>query len=274
VLRIETDESLTLTRMLTNVSYANDLFEVEVAPAERFRGDHIQLRAGGEPLQAVSSRYVSDKYERLRDLGQRIPSSSYPLDNGRLIRWDLQQYRNGDVKLALTIRAGGQPVEVTWRNCRFHSAIENLPPTGEPLRPDVLLTSLRPLRVASMRPGHEPTINCIATSGGRRPPITFLGQVFANGWGMRTNSRLTFDIQPSYKRFVAVAGCCTKKAGPFRVLLDGKEAWASEKREETQPAVQVDVPIPPGTRRLTLELDRFGGTPAAGAWANAGFTTE
>jgi hypothetical protein len=193
------------------------------------------------------------------------------LDAGRLIRWDLQQYRDRDVTLALTISANTNAVPLTWRGCRFHSAISNLPPNGKPLQPDVLLTSLEPLRVNTERPTLGPTRNCIAAAGRKRPPISFLGQTYANGWGMRTTSRLTFAVLPSYRRFVALAGCCTKKAGPFRVKLDGTEVWASERMDQTTPAVQVDIDIPPGATRLQLELNKIGGSPGNGAWAHAGF---
>jgi hypothetical protein len=273
-LRIEGSAGLTITRVHEGVSYANDLFEVNVAPAEKVMRNRIELRAEGELLSPVANHYVSEKYEGLREFGRRIPGSSYPIDTGRLVRWNLQEYRGRDVRLDLTISPGPTPQELIWRSCRFHSAIGNLPPEGRPRQPDVRLTSLKPTKTYSVRPTFSPVVNCVFAAGGRRPPITFLGQRFANGIGMRSDSHLVYAVDPSYRRFVAVVGCCSKKAGPFRVLLDKEEVWTTGRLNDTDPAVQVDVEIPPGAGHLTIAVDKAGGAPGIVAWADAGFVVH
>jgi hypothetical protein len=273
-LRVEGPEGLTITRVLKNVAYANDLFEVNVAPAETVTGMRMELRADGDLLTPVANQYVSEKYEKLRELGRHIPNSSYPVDTGRLIRWNLQEYRGRDVTLDLKIAPGPKPADLIWRSCRFHSAVSNLPAEGKPLQPDVRLTSLKPTKSYSLRPGFSPAINCVFATGGRRPPITFLGQRFDNGIGMRSHSWVVYTVEPSYRRFVAVVGCCAKKAGPFRVLLDQEAVWSTGRLNDTDPAVQVDIEIPHGTGHLTIEVDKAGGAPGIVAWADAGFIVE
>jgi len=44
--------------------------------------------------------------------------------------------------------------------------------------------------------------------------------------------------------------------------------------DEETPAVQVNVEIPPGTRRLTIELDPNDGGPGYAVVAHAGFVTQ
>lgn len=273
-LLVEGREGITIARIHQNVSYANDLFELNIAPAEEVMRNRIELRADGELLSPVANHYVSEKYEKSEETGRTIPKSSYPVDTGRLIRWNLQDHRGRDVKLELTLVPGPKPVETIWRSCRFHSAISNLPPGGEPHQPDVRLTTLKPVKTYSVRSTFTPVINCVFATGGRRPPITFLGQRFANGIGMRSDSHLVYAVDPSYRRFVAVVGCCSKKAGPFRVLLDKEEVWSTGRLNDTDPAVQIDVEIPPGTRHLTIEVEKAGGAPGIVAWADAGFILQ
>ena len=53
--------------------------------------------------------------------------------------------------------------------------------------------------------------------------------------------RVSFAIEPEYRRFVAVAGCAQKAAGPARVLVDGVALWERRLLLALDPAEQIDV---------------------------------
>jgi hypothetical protein len=102
-------------------------------------------------------------------------------------------------------------------------------------------------------------------------PIRFLGRTFAGGYGMMHASGVSFAVEPAYRRFVAVVGCCENRAGPFEVLLDDQVAWSAAMLDASEPALQISVDIPPGAKKLTLRVGDDGALGAACAWANAGF---
>jgi len=274
VIRVGSSEGLALTRTLPDVSYANDLFEVNVAPAKALGDGRIELWADGEALDPIVRRYVSEKYERyVRNPSPHLERQG-PFDEGVLLRWDLSGFRGKPVRLGLRIAANRQAPEVVWREGRLRSAIGNLPEDGRPLKPDVLLTSLEPLQVEAPSQYMEPRPNGLPVGRTKDKPFTFLGQAFGEGWGMRSGSAMTFRLEPAYRRFVAVVGCSENKAGPFRVLLDGREAWSGPVMDEETPAVQIDVEIPPGTKKLTIRAEREGGSVGYAAFAEAGFVTQ
>jgi hypothetical protein len=256
------------------VSYANDLFEVNVAPAKALGEGRFELWADGEALEPIVRAYTSQTYERYLLRPSPHLEKQGPFDEGVMLRWDLSAFRGKPVRLELRIGPNRQAPEVVWREGRLRSAIGNLPEEGRPLEPDVLLTSLRPLQVEAPSQYTEPRVGGLPVGRTKHDPLTFLGQPFAEGWGMRSGSAMTFGLEPAYRRFVAVVGCSENKAGPFRVLLDGREAWSSPVMDEETPAVQIDVEIPPGTKKLTIRADRDGGSVGSAAFANAGFVVQ
>ena len=260
-------QPIALRRTISRVSYANDLVEVNLAPAGRMLAHRIELRVDDALVEPVTK-------DPLADWGggniRPARSNQEPLDAGLLVRWDLQEYHGQAVELSLTIGPTQKSPGFAWRGCRLNSAIRNLPPEGRPLTPDVPLTSLEPVDVYSRKMGFPPARNRLPGRGSSLP-IAFLGQPYEDGYAMIRDSRITFALDPSYRGFVAVAGCCHESAGPFRVQLDDRDVSTTGPMNETMQAVQVQVEIPPGAKKLTLTIGKEGSPQGVGAWAMAGF---
>jgi hypothetical protein len=88
-------------------------------------------------------------------------------------------------------------------------------------------------------------------------PLRTPQRAFARGIGVHAYSRLTFDLDPSYKSFRTQFAIDT--GGPFanvtaRILLDGKSAFERADVTSTTPSTVVSVPLN-GAKTLTLEVD-------------------
>jgi hypothetical protein len=191
--------------------------------------------------------------------------------------WDLSRWRGQEVSLELTLRGTASRSEIAWRGLSLRSAIGNLPASGQPLKPQVALTSLTSLNEFGRRPPPgSPLPNAIPVVGSRvGEPIRFLGQPFTGGYGMGRNSSISFPLKPEFRKFVAVAGCCLQVAGPLQVLIDDQIVWERTLVNSLSPAEQIEIDIPPGATKLTLQNGRpedwwYG----YAAWAEAGFMTK
>jgi len=81
-------------------------------------------------------------------------------------------------------------------------------------------------------------------------------------------------LAPEHRRFVAVAGCPLFLAGPMQVLIDGTVIWERPLMLGLDPAEQIDIAIPAGSKTLTLQTGPESSYTGCGAWANAGFVTK
>ena len=173
-------------------------------------------------------------------------------------------------RLQLSLRGSSRSSEIAWRGLSIRSAIGNLPESGQPLHCDVPLVSLAPLD-ALLR--GRALKNAIPQS--RTPePIRFLGQPFTGGYGLARNSAISFRLQPDYKTFVALVGCSfSNPPAPSAYRIDDRVAWEQPVISSLSPAEQLHLPIPPGSKTLTLEN---GDGPHYGfaAFASAGFLTK
>jgi len=290
VVRLADGKQLSLNRTLSSVSYANDIVEVLLAYGEE-SPPAIELRVDGTPLEPVvhedgaAGRVEPGPREEESGKGKWADGDP-PKDNNagdtaakdkptryteRTVRWDLQSYRGRAVRLGLNVSFDRHPKGLVWHECIVKSAIANLPPGGQPLRPQIPLTSLQPLAASAQEGGPKPTPNRLPTPGKALVPITFLGQRFENGYGMFGGSTISFPVDRSYKRFVAVVGCCSGRAGPFQVLLDDQVTWETGAMDCSMQTLQMGIDIPPGTKTLTLETTSEGHHPGYSAWVNAGF---
>jgi hypothetical protein len=255
------------------VPYVNDVLELIVEPAEPETAARITLTADGKRPDPDDEQYITEKYRKDHSSSRSVLPIPQQL-SGAILHWDLQAYRGRSVQLALSIspeKDKRKTAGLLCHRCALRSAIGGLPPERKPPLPDVPLPSLKPLAMRTFKYRRDPTPNALPGSGRWVAPIRFLGQRFDNGYGMVRDSSITFAVEPSYRRFVAAAGCCMYYAGPFEVLLDDKVAWESPLLHVATPATQVDVAIPPGTKNLTLRLGSSGHSGGSGAWANAGF---
>jgi beta-galactosidase len=111
-------------------------------------------------------------------------------------------------------------------------------------------------------------------------------QVFPRGLGVHAPCELMYAVKPEYRRFVGLAGADDNLAlinhgsnlakypsVVFKVFIDGQEAAASPIMRILSPAWRFDVPIPAGSKIISLvTMDAGDGNREDFAdWANAGF---
>jgi hypothetical protein len=180
--------------------------------------------------------------------------------------WDLSPWWEQEIELELTIRGKNERNEIAWRDLCIRSAISNRPPDGELREPDVRLTSLEPTST-ELRSG--PVAIPPASE-----PIRFLGQAFEDGVVLPRGRRLSYALQPEYERLVGVIGCSTQVAGPVQILIDGRVVWEREAISALSPAEQIELPIPRGSKELTLQCGGDSLYYGYAALAESGFVVK
>jgi hypothetical protein len=120
-------------------------------------------------------------------------------------------------------------------------------------------------------------------------PLRVRTQKYEHGLGMRAPAYARFDIKPQYKRFVALAGIddnmlddnlgrnvAMYPSVTFKVFLDGALAAESPVMRISQVPWRFDVPIPSGTRQISLAvMDSGTHSPFNLAnWVEAGFIQQ
>ncbi|MBN2475620.1 MAG: NPCBM/NEW2 domain-containing protein [Pirellulales bacterium] len=141
IVRSQPATPIVLVRTISPVSYANDLIELNVAPAEGIPPDRIELRVDGTVIAPAVQEAVMDQRTRTRYKYRRYP---FLIDRGLIVRWDLQAYRGREARVVLSIAAGAQPQDIEWRRLALTSATSDLGPDGQVLVPDVP-RGLRPM---------------------------------------------------------------------------------------------------------------------------------
>ncbi|MBI5757109.1 MAG: NPCBM/NEW2 domain-containing protein [Planctomycetales bacterium] len=255
--------AIELVRTL-RIGYQNARLVVAAVPdGIGSRGYRIELRADGKPIASTLNGDVDSRGSSF----QRAEEREYNLGEfiGREARLSAVIIREGDRNVA--------PVGVVWRRLDTLPLIDNLPSDGRLLEPDVVLTSLFPERVLSG--GRELKLTLTAGQLTDGTPLAIRGVRFAQGMGVPTGTEITYRLDPTWTRFVAVIGLASgsQGAGPYEILLDGQSHWkdAAAKYDRNSTARQIDVAIPAGHERITL---RVGGRESFAAWALAGFCKE
>jgi hypothetical protein len=237
----------------------------------------VSLRNAWLPVRAVAEQRGDTRTISVRAGGEKAGSTM----NGDLDTRDRRQF---DARFYILHEQAGQTVDVevvaepakrskrelagvAFDFLRLQPLVRNLPPGGRPIRPDVPLTSLTPLKAIcrnkpiKLLPGKY-------TSG---DDLKMRLWPFDRGYGVPTGSEITYRLDPAWRSFVAVIGLCDgwKGAGPYQILLDGEPHWNSaQSYARNDPGRQINVPIPPGRKTITLRLQ---GDDSGGAWACAGF---
>ena len=275
VLALPKDSEVKLTREL-RVTHATDVLELRTACPDELDEHDFQLTVNGQGVGWFASNDRAELRKWLQNYGRqrvRDEDDEAAMSDRLAYWWDLQAWRGQDVKLELVLRGRRERNEITWRGFSIRSAVANLPEGGQPLAFDVPLTSLAALDVRTGRSRGAPVKNGLPT--GRQPqPIRFLGQQFTGGYGLPRDTAISFAIEPQFKRFVAIAGCANQAIGPLAVLIDGKVVWEQRLMTSLAPAEQIDVPIPAGAQRLTLQTGDTGSYAGYAAWASAGFVDK
>ena len=166
-----------------------------------------------------------------------------------------------------------------------------LPPT-----PDIAIGELTPVRSVGF--GHSYGEK-VRYSGLTKPPqkdksnlgfdLRVNRTTYQTGMGVHAPCALIYELKPEYERFVALAGAdeylvsishgsnLTKYPSiVFKIFIDGKEAAASPVMRVLSSAWRFDVPIPAGSRFVSLvAMDAGDGSREDFAdWANAGFVVR
>ena len=143
------------------------------------------------------------------------------------------------------------------------------PPPRPPL-PEVALGELKPTKALQGWGTLQINTNCTGK------PITIEGEVFQRGVGTHAASEILYELEPRFRRFVAVCGL-DDSAGAngsirFHVLLDGKKVFESPVITSQVRRANLDIPVE-GARQLGLLVDDAGdGIDFDHAdWAEAGF---
>jgi hypothetical protein len=120
-------------------------------------------------------------------------------------------------------------------------------------------------------------------------PLRIRGGTFARGMGCRAPSSMQFEVKEGYRRFVALAGVdenlisvnngrFTAMHGSvvFKVYVDGQLAAESPVMRTTQEPWRFDVPLPAGSRTVSLAITNAGSNSPydLANWINAGFVKE
>lgn len=164
----------------------------------------------------------------------------------------------------------------------------------QPPVPHVYLDEVKPTMVTG--PGHSHIEGAHRSApyssvprnnqNNRGQPMKVFRQPYERGLGMQAPSRMMFDLDPQWKRFVAVAGCddnivdqnlgsrlAMSPSVVFRVFIDSKLAAESPVMRINERPWHFDVPIPTGSKSITLTLTDAGNgnREDLGNWVNAGF---
>ncbi len=252
-------------------------------------GHKIQLHVNGEHAGTIMNGDISTVTSR----------GSY---NDR--RWSLGKWAGKTVDLKIVVF--GNPTKwvdaagILWGRASVEPIVTDLPETGQPIKPDVPLASLKPERFGAR--GKNGALENGKTTKGE--PLTVRGYPFANGYATLPYSPITYKLDPKYKRFVAVIGLAhgSGSAGEFRIKFDdGKDKkdgdasqaelekqgliWSSGKSKgdddddkpagifgRQTPGRQIIVDIPEGAKTITIY--HHGKEENYGAWAEAGFMLE
>ena len=270
VLSLPRGSELRLTRTV-DVTSQSDVLELLTSCPSDLAFHDISLRAEGKEVTWTNNtdrnqlRQWVTRYGRTRtreddDESQRTDRLAY--------WWDLKPWRGQQVQLELALRAESSRGEIACRGLALRTAVAVPPDHAAASSPEIPLSTLAPLEAAPPPRGRGSK----SAAPAPRPTETvrFLGQQFS-GYSLPRNTALAFRIQPEFKRFVAIVGCAQQSAGPVRILLDGRPLWERTAISALSPAEPIDLAIPTGSQRLTIEHGD-GANYGLAALANAGFT--
>ncbi len=189
--------------------------------------------------------------------------------------WVLGKYIDKEVTLSLVVTPQGngtaKPAGIVWGSVAMRPLIEGLARNGQPIKPHVPLASLKPTSAVY----RDKPVELLPGKLADDSPLEILGYPFATGFGVRVGTSITYELDPSYSRFVAVLGLANgwQEVGPYEILLDDEVYWTSSEPRafgRNTPGCQIDIPIPPDHKTIQLRLQGRGDS--SGAWAAAGFT--
>ena len=117
-------------------------------------------------------------------------------------------------------------------------------------------------------------------------PLRVRGKKYDKGIGMRAPAYVRYEVKPEWERFVAQVGIADNMLDAelgrniahfpsviFKVFVDGKLAAESPVVRISQVPWRSNVPLPPGSRIITLSVTDAGNRSPydLGNWVEAGF---
>ena len=205
-------------------------FQVDTKPVEIDRTGVVAL--GFDPALVSYPRPKPPYFEVSLSDGTRLGLTEFAIDRGRmtgLTRFGIRvQFPLGEV-------AGLRSETVEFISEREIAAVQYVPYVGP----------TRPYRLDR------------AVDGGR---FTLSGLTYERGLGTQSRTLLAYKLKPTDLRFQAMVGL-DDRAGPlgsvaFRVLLDGKERFATPSMSARDPAKSIDIELA-GAKTLIL-ITEFG----------------
>ncbi len=139
----------------------------------------------------------------------------------------------------------------------------------EPVKPDVYFTDLDyELKEAKNKLVH---FNSNVSK--------IFGTKFYNALNMYCDDEYICELEPEYKRFVAMIGIDDvsdpRASTVFEVKIDGETVYKSKKMTLESKPVHIDIPIPDGSEKISLKGTGFSVFYwVFGDWVNAGFMLE
>ena len=159
-----------------------------------------------------------------------------------------------------------------------------------PAKPNVYLEELEYISNQYVNSGYE---HCawfpVAGKSFEGKKLRVRGEYYDHGMGFRAPASIQYQLKPEYKRFVARAGIdenmldedlgrfkAIHSSVIFRLLVDGELVAESPVMRITQEPWRFDVPIPAGSRLISLVCMDAGSRNILdyGNWLDAGFITE
>jgi len=197
-------------------------------------------------------------------------TTGYAPGDSDTVAYSLGAYAGQKVTVTVAVHPSGkehaQLCGLLWAQLSLSPLIQDLPDSGEPIEPDLFLTSL-PSLAAEVAGGDA------LKSLSAQPTPLLRSFPMKNSISMTADTKaIRCELDPRSRRFVACIGPSgfSGEVGPFQVWIDDKMLWQSGPITRLTRVQQIDIQLPtePG-KRLTLRVVNKTKKPVT--WGNAGF---
>ena len=254
-LRTRGKEPVRLTRTV-RIDYENARLALGFARDRADRPGHgAQVLANGEKVGAALNGDPRTNEAAEDQLSQRV----YWLS--RLVGQEVE------LTIELLPYGDGESAGLFLAPLALGPLVENLADPASLPVPDVLLTDLKPTETELSAEGRIAPGTCANAK-----ELAPHGLRLEQGFALRAGSRVSYALDPSHRRFVAVLGLADGwQENGYAIDLDGEPFWEKCCFGRGQALHQLDIEIPAGHQTMTLRVEKGE---SFGAWGNAGFVTQ